>query len=421
MRGFLLDVSPLRSSGAFRVLFASRVVALLGVSLTLVALSVQIYDLTGSSLAVGTVNAVAGTALVAGTLVGGVLADRLERRGLLLAARGAAAAVFAALAFNALSGNADPTAVYVCAAVLGVVDGIGETALVAVTPELVRADQLAAAGALTAVTTQLATMLGPSAAGLVIAGPGVAVCYTATCAATVAQVALMLLLPRLPAGDVREEAARPLRALGQAWHFVRRHRVIAGLLLVELFGGVFALPYAVFPAMGERVLEGDARTVGLLYSAPAVGAFLGALFSGWVGRMRRPGCALIAAGVLWGGAMAGFGASRHLAPALVLLGLAGIGMIVAEILQRALMQHHTPGELLGRVSSFWLVLATAGPAVGGALAGGLARVLGPSTAVVVTGLACAALVAATAAALPGLRRAGFSRGAEDAGPDDARH
>ncbi|MFD0777120.1 MFS transporter, partial [Streptomonospora algeriensis] len=167
-----------------------------------------------------------------------------------------------------------------------------------------------------------------------------------------------------------QEADRPLRALAKAWRFARRHRVIAGLLLVELCGGLLALPYAVFPAMGERVLAGDARTVGLLYSAPAVGAFLGALFSGWAGRIRRPGWALIAAGLLWGAAMAGFGASRNLAAALVLLGLAGMAMVTAEILQRALLQRHAPSALLGRVSSFWLVLATAGPAAGGALAGG---------------------------------------------------
>ncbi|WP_052809270.1 enterobactin transporter EntS [Streptomonospora alba] len=404
MPGVVLDLGPLRSSRSFRVLFASRVVALVGVSLTLVALSVQVYGLTGSSLAVGTVNAVAGTTLVAGTLLGGVLADRLERRALLLIARGAAAGVFAALALNAAADRPSLLAVYICAAALGVVDGVGETALVTVTPELVRADQLAAAGALTAITTQLATMLGPSAAGLIVAGPGVVVCYAATCAATVAQVVLMLWLPRLPAA-VGQEAGRPLRALGEAWRFARRHRVIAGLLLVELCGGLLALPYAVFPAMGERVLAGDARTVGLLYSAPAVGAFLGALFSGWAGRIRRPGWALIAAGLLWGAAMAGFGASPNLAAALVLLGLAGMAMVTAEILQRALLQGHTPSALLGRVSSFWLVLATAGPAAGGALAGGLAQALGPAIAVVVGGLVCTTAVAVIAAALPGLRRA----------------
>ncbi|GAB3442369.1 enterobactin transporter EntS [Streptomonospora sediminis] len=418
MPGLVLDIGPLRSSRPFRVLFASRVVALMGVSLTLVALSVQVYGLTGSSLAVGTVNAIAGTTLVAGTLAGGVLADRLERRMLLLASRGAAAAVFAALALNALADRPSLWAVYACAAVLGIVDGIGETALVAVTPELVRADQLAAAGALTAITTQLATMLGPSVAGLVAAGPGVAACYAATCAATAAQVALMLLLPRLPAAtgqEPQQATGHPLRALGEAWRFARRHRVIVGLLAVELLAGLLALPYAVFPAMAEQALMGDARTVGLLYSAPAVGAFLGALFSGWAGRVRRPGYALIAAGLLWAGTMAGFGASRHLGLSLVLLGLAGMGMITAEILQRALVQRYTPGRLLGRVSSFWLVLATAGPAAGGALAGGLAQALGPAAAVAAGGLACVVGIAAAAAVLPELRRAELAAGPRSGG------
>jgi MFS transporter, ENTS family, enterobactin (siderophore) exporter len=396
-----MDLRPLRSSRDFRLMFWARVIALLGISLTLVGLSVQVYQLTHSSLAVAGVNAAAGATLLAGTLAGGVLADRYERRQLLVVSRTAAAVVFAALALNAFADQPRLWVVYLCAAAIGVVDGISETALLAITPNLVSADQLAAAGALTAITTQLGTMVGPSVGGMIIAGPGVAFCYALTCVATVVQVVLTGRVGRR--APVVAEHRHPVRAMRQGLSFVRRNRIIGGLLLMDLAGGLFALPYAVFPEIGERVLLGDPRTIGLLYSAPAVGAFLGAAFSGWVGRVRLPGRVLTATMALWGLGMAAFGFSRHLPVALVFLAMAGLGMILSEILQRALLQRHTPDHLMGRVSSFWLAQATVGPAAGSVVAGGAASVVGPSVAVVAGGLLCTTLVLLVAVVFPALR------------------
>lgn len=411
LRRLAMDLGPLRSSPDFRIMFWARVVALLGISLTLVALSIQVYDVTGSSLAVGTVNVVAGTTLLVGTLAGGVLADRVERRQLLVVSRSGAAGVFGALALNALADQPQLWVVYACAAVLGLVDGTSETALTAIVPDLVRPDQLAAAGALTAVTTQLGTIVGPSVAGVLIAGPGVAACYAITFLATVVQVGLMCLVRRRPVPTA--EHPHPLRAMAEGLRFVRRSRVITGLLLVDLFGVMFALPYAVFPELGTEVLGGDARSVGLMYSAPAVGAFLAAATSGWVGRYRRPGVALTGAVVLWGASMGAVGVSGALPVALVFLALAGVGMMLSEVLQRALLQGHTPPALMGRVSSFWLVQATVGPAAGSAFAGGVASAAGADVAVVAGGVICVTGVVVAAVALPELLRAGRLTGATE--------
>lgn len=413
---FAMDLGPLRSSRDFRIMFWARVIALLGISLTLVGLSLQVYDLTESSLAVGMVNVASGTTLLVGTLVGGVLADRFERRQLLILSRGGAAVVFAALTLNALADQPGLWVIYLCAAVIGVVDGVSETSLVAIVPDLVRADELAAAGALTAISTQLGTIVGPSVAGAIIAGPGVVVCYGITCVATVIQVALLCLVRRHP--PVESEHHHPVRAMVEGLRFVRRDRAIAALLLMDLCGGLFALPYSVFPELGTEVLDGDARTVGLMYSAPAVGAFLGALFSGWAGRSRRPGHALTGAVLLWGLAMTGVGLSRHAPVALGFLGLAGVGMILSEILQRALLQHRTPGRLMGRVSSFWLVQATVGPAAGSAFAGALAGLAGPATAVLAGGLICVTAVLLIAAGLPQLRQASLEAPSAEATGED---
>lgn len=404
LRHVAMDLSPLRSSRDFRIMFWARVVALLGISLTLVALSVQVYKVTGSSLAVGMVNVAAGTTLLIGTLAGGVLADRFERRQLLVVSRSGAALVFGALALNAVADQPRLWVIYACAAALGLVDGASETALTAIVPDLVRANELAAAGALTAITTQLGTIVGPSLAGAIIAGPGVALCYGITFSATVAQVAMMSLVRRRP--PVETEHEHPLRAIREGLRFVRRSRVVAGLLLVDLCGVLFALPYAVFPEFGAQALRGDPRTVGLLYSAPAVGAFLAALVSGWAGLHPRPGAALAGSVLVWGLAMAAFGSSASLPLALLFLALAGVGMMFSEILQRALLQQHTPTRLMGRVSSFWLIQATVGQAAGSAVAGGLASMTSARVAVVAGGLTCAAAVAVVALVLPEVLRIG---------------
>lgn len=398
-----MDLGPLRSSRDFRVMFSARLVALVGISLTLVALSIQVYDLTRSSLAVGMVNVAAGATLLAGTLAGGVLADRFERRRLLVVSRSAAALVFGTLATNAVADQPRLWVVYACAAAIGLVDGVSETALTAFVPDLVRPDQLAAAGALTAVTTQIGTIVGPSAAGVIIAGPGVALCYGITFVATVAQVALMFLVARRPPAD--DEHQHPVSAIVEGLRFVRGSRVITGVLLVDLCGVLFAMPYSVFPEFGTRVLGGDARTVGLMYSAPAVGAFLAAAVSGWVGRHPRPGAALTGAVLAWGLSMAAFGVSTSLLPVLVFLALAGAGMMFSEILQRALLQQHTPSRLMGRVSSIWLVEATVAPAAGNAFAGALASATTARIAVAGGGVACVVSVVLLALALPQLLHA----------------
>lgn len=397
-----MDLSPLRSSRDFRIMFWARVVALLGIGLTLVALSIQVYAQTRSSLAVSMVNVAAGSMLLLGTLAGGVLADYFDRRQLLLVSRTAASVVFGALALNAQADQPQLWVVYLCAAAIGLVDGVSETALVSIVPDLVRSDQLAAAGALTAITTQMGTIVGPSIAGAIIAGPGVGLCYGITCVATVVQVGLMCLVRRR--GPAEREHQHPLRAMAEGLRFVRGSKVIKGLLLMDLCGVLFALPYSVFPQLGTTVLHGDARTVGLMYSAPAVGAFLGAITSGWVGRHRRPGAALTAAVLLWGLGMAGVGLSARLPVTLLFLGLAGVGMMLSEILQRALIQRHTPSRLMGRVSSFWLVQATVGPAAGSALAGGVASVSTASIAVALGGMTCVVAVIALSMVLPDLLR-----------------
>jgi MFS transporter, ENTS family, enterobactin (siderophore) exporter len=399
----VIDAAPLRAHRHFRFLFAAQATSMLGTNLTSVAAHLQIYQLTGSSLQVGLLGLVLGLSLLVGLVTGGVVADRIDRRKIILLTRAAVVFVLVGLAVNAASASPQVWFLYVAAVLAGGINGFGSPALMAATPALVSSEHLAAAGAFTTLTTQFGAMVGPALAGVIAAGPGLALCFAADAAAFVISLVLLTFLPGLPPAH-SEVDSHPLRSVAEGLRFVRGNQVIAGLLLVDVFAMVFAMPQALFPELGvERF--GGAFAVGLLYSAPAVGAFAGALISGWTGRVRRSGVALIAAVATWGAAIAAFGVSWNLALALFFLVLAGLGDTSSEILRRALLQHYTPDRLQGRVGSLWLAQATAGPAAGNAEIGLMAKLVSAPIALVAGGLVCVAGVLGVAVFMPKLRQA----------------
>jgi MFS transporter, ENTS family, enterobactin (siderophore) exporter len=183
---------------------------------------------------------------------------------------------------------------------------------------------------------------------------------------------------------------------------------VTGILLIDVAAMVFAMPFALLPEFGAVVLGGDARTMGFLYTPPALGSLTAALTSGWTGRAAHPGAALILAVLLWGAAAVGLGLSPALAPALVFLALMGFADMVSEILRGALLQRHTPDALLGRVSSLRMIQATASPALGNIQASLLARAVSAPLALVAGGLASLARTLLVARSIPALRQAQLS-------------
>ncbi|WP_235716094.1 enterobactin transporter EntS [Amycolatopsis sp. ATCC 39116] len=401
----VIDVTPLRSASAYRLVFAAQTLTVLTTALTNVAINLHVYQVTGSSVQVGLVSLVFGIALLGGLLAGGVMADRVDRRRLILTTRAVVAVVLGGLAVNAAIPHPMLWFVYVAAILAGAINGLGGSALMAAIPSLVKPEHLTAAGALITVTSQFGAMVGPTVAGVIAAGPGVAACFAIDALGYVAAVLLMWRLPELRAGKPDEDHQHPFHAIAEGFRFLRHNAVVRGLLVIDLWAMLFAMPYALFPQMGTEVFGGGPSAVGLLYTAPAVGAFIGALVSGWTGRIRHSGRALIGSVLLWGLGVTAFGLSGELWLGLLFLAIAGVGDTTSEILRRALLQHHTPDHLQGRVSSLWLAQATTGPAVGNAEAGLAARLLGPAGGIVAGGIVCVLGVCLVAVTMPGLRRA----------------
>ncbi|MFC7615190.1 MFS transporter [Actinokineospora soli] len=259
-------------------------------------------------------------------------------------------------------------------------------------------------------TTQLGAIAGPALGGVALAAFDLSGAYGGATAAIVVSTLLLTRLPALPPvpdDDEPEDAekAGALASIGEALRFVRGNQVIAGVLLIDLFATGFGLPQTLFPQMVDERFHGGPEMVGALAAAPAVGALIASITSGWTGHVRKPGAALIAAVLALGVAYIGFGLSPNLAVALLFLAAVGAVDSISEILRRALLQHHTPDRLQGRVTSLWLAQSSTGYSLGSTTSGIAAGFVGPGLAIIGAGALCVISVAGLAAAAPGLRAA----------------
>jgi MFS transporter, ENTS family, enterobactin (siderophore) exporter len=410
-----IDLAPLRENRDYRRLFMGRFVSMGGNALATTAANWQVYALTRNSLAVGLLTLVSGIGMLIGLLNGGMLADRHDRRKLIMAVQLPQALLAASLMANSLLGRPALWPLYLVTFFLGLCSGLASPASTATTPALVGIDKLPAAAALNATAGQLGQLGGPAIAGLLIAGPGLASCYAtdAVCYA-VFGLALLGISPLPPT----VKAQRPgLKSLAEGLAYVRRNGVVGGMLLIDTNAMLFGMPSALFPALASTHFHGGSATFGLLVAAPGLGALIGAATSGWTGQVRRPGVVVIGAGIVWGAAIALFGVVSSLPLALFFLALAGMGDLISEVLRNALLQRYTPDPLRGRVSSLYLAQVTTAPALGNVEAGGVARLVSPTFSVISGGLACVAGALVLGALIPALRNSSLTETADASGPD----
>ncbi|MGC0363631.1 ENTS family enterobactin (siderophore) exporter [Rhodococcus sp. 27YEA15] len=387
--GLVIDVSPLRTSRPFRYAFFARLISLLGIGLLIVAVPVQTYQLTRSTLQVAGVSTAMAIAMFFGSLFGGVLADRFDRRRTIQLARSAAGLAFVILGCNALLPHPSMWVIYIAASIDGLAGGVSSSALTALIPMLLPRNKMAAAGALVALTTDIGTMVSPAIAGLIIAAGGVPVTYFVAAAATAATVTLFQAVGAAPPPGSEHEP--PMKALATGVKFAAGHGVIRGVLISGLLVMFLSGPIVLLPAFVDDVLGGGPTMLGLLYGAPAVGAVIGSLTSGWTGHVQRSGTAMLVSvtimpiGLIVLGAT---GTSTMALPWVAFVSLAGfgVGRAINDILRFTVLQQNTPDELRGRVSSLWMVQAVAGTAVGSMAAGALGQWLEPGRALFVLGV-----------------------------------
>ncbi len=397
-----MDLGPLRDSRDFRLLFSGQLVSTLGTQLTAVAVPYQVFRMTGSSLDVGLVSLAQLVPLIVCSMAGGVLADTHDRRRVLMATEVLMAVASVGLALNGGLSRPALWPLFVLTAVQGGLAGFDRPTFNAAIPRLVRTSELAAAYSLWQVQFQLGIVVGPSVAGLVLAGSGVATVYWLDVASFVVSfVSVTLQRPQPPSDPQGRPPA--WRSLREGFAYLRGRQNLQGVYLLDIDAMVFGMPRALFPALGLDFFHGGAEVVGFLYAAPGVGALIGALTTGWVQSVRRQGRAVIIAVIVWGAAIAAFGLIDVLWIGLVLLALAGWADVVSAVFRNTILQTAVPDHLRGRLSAIQIAVVQGGPRLGDLEAGAVADGLGNAFSVVSGGVACVIGALLLAAALPGFR------------------
>jgi MFS family permease len=398
----LVDLTPLRASRDFRLLFAGNSVSYLGRQLTVVAIPYQVFTITDSSLAVGMIGLVTLLPLVTFSLAGGAIADAMDRRKLLLITQVLSAATSAGLALNAGSSSPRLWPIYVLAALSAGLAGVDLPARNATIPRMVGRELYPSAAALGQIQFQIGQVAGPALAGLIISQVSLAAAYWIDVVSFGAAVAALLLIaPQPPEGGGTKAS---LASVVEGLRYVKGRKLLVGTFLIDIDAMVFGMPRALFPALGTGFFGGGPLTVGLLYAAPGAGALVGALLTGWVGGVRRQGRAVIIAVIVWGGAIAAFGLVPWLPLGLFMLALAGAADVVSAVFRNTILQLSVPDALRGRLSSVHIAVVTGGPQLGDAEAGAVAAVTSPRFSVVSGGLACILGVVALVRWVPELAR-----------------
>jgi MFS family permease len=397
----LVDVRPLRLP-AFRRLWLGQAISLMGSMISFVAVPYQLYELTHSTLQVGLLAFADLVPLLTLALVGGAIADAVDRRRLLLVTEAGFALVSLALAGNAALAHPRIWALYVLAFLGAAFWCLGSPALRSLTPRLVPDDQLTAAVALNSVYGNLGAVAGPALGGLLVSVLGLTVTYLIDFGSFAASLVAIALLPTISPSHEAEPAG--LRSLLEGLRFVRRQRAVLGIFLLDTNAMIFGMPSALFPAFAEHRFGAGAGTVGLLYGAPYAGALAASVVSRPIQRIRRQALAVALFAGAWGVALVGFGFSTALWLGLVFLALAGAADFVSAALRTTIVLQATPDEMRGRVSGIELAQVASAPTLGNVEAGLVASFTSLRFSVVSGGIACVVGTLALVAAIPEIVR-----------------
>lgn len=409
-RGWTVDIRPLRGA-AYRRLWIGNGVSFFGYQFTAVAVPVEMFALTRSSSWVGLLGIAALVPLLIFGLWGGAVADVVDRRKLLLASSTLAWLGTVGLLAQAALGLGSPVLLLALVAVQSAGFAVSSPVRQAIIPRLVPTDLVPAANTLNYTTTTAGGVLGPLAAGVILGawstGAAVTIAYALDAVLfTVAFWAAYRLPPIPPLHDEDDTAAKPtagLRGIAAGLRFLVTQPVLLLSFAVDLVAMVLAMPRALFPEIAEERFGGGAA-VGWLFAAIAIGSVVGGLTSGWIGRLKRQGAALVVAVVAWGVAVGLAGLAHSLWLMVLLLAVAGAADLVSAVYRMSILQTFAPDRLRGRLQGVFTVVVAGGPRLGDLRAGATADLTGPTASWAGGGFAAAGLAVALALAFPALLR-----------------
>ena len=383
----LLDPTPLRLDRDFRWLWIGQAINGIGSQITRLALPYQVYVLTGSTLAIAALTLFQLVPILAFSLGAGSIADAVDRRRMLRITQLGLMACSAILAILAFQPSVSLPLLFLVAFASAAFASLDQPARSSAIPRLVPRERLPAAIALGQLNFQIASVVGPTVAGILIATVGLPGAYLVDVASFAASLGALAAIAPIPplAG-----AARPgLAAIREGLRFAIQRRVILATYVIDLDAMIFGMPTSLFPVLALDVFHAGPQGLGLLAAAPSVGALLGALLSGWVSSVRRVGLAVIVAVAIWGVAITLFGLSTFsFLLAMVFLAVAGAADVLSAVFRSTIVQLAVPDQLRGRISSIHILVVTSGPRIGDIEAAAVASVIGAQASVISGGVLC---------------------------------
>lgn len=414
-----IDVTPLRSSRDFRLLFVSGLITYLGSMITYVALPFQVAELTGSFVAVGLIGLAELVPLVVFGLYGGALADAIDRRTMVISTEVASGLLIGLLLVNSLLPTPQLWVLYVVAMLLAAVDGLQRPSLDAMIPRIVPRDQLTAAAALTSVRWTVGSIIGPAIGGLLISAGGTTVAYGVDVMTFAVSILLLL---RLHSVKARGGGERPsLRHIAEGIRYAVSRKDLLGTYAIDLIAMAFAFPYALFPFLAEDL--GAPWALGLLYSAGAVGSLIVTLTSGWTSSVHRHGRAIVVSAAIWGLGIALVGVTTSLPLVLLFLAVAGGADMSSGIFRSVMWNQTIPDDVRGRMAGIELLSYSIGPLLGQVRSSTAAQLTSLRMSFISGGVLCMVGVGIAAFSLPSLwnydaRLNGSATGKHDGRPSD---
>ena len=421
MARLLLDITPLRVSPAYRRLWLGNTLAYVGTQLTLVAVSLEVFALTGSSFAVGLLGLAALVPLVVAGLYGGAIADRHDRRRVALTSSAVMWLTTVGIAAQAWAGLESVPVLYALVALHSGASGINQPTRGAIIPALVGLPLVPAANALNMMTFSVALMVGPVLGGVLVAAVGYAWTYSIDVVTFLAALYAVWRLPSLPPqrAAAASGARGGLASVVEGLRFLGSRPNLRMTFLADIVAMTTAFPRALLPAIGAVVLGGGEAAVGVLLAAMAAGAFLAGLFSAPFTRLHAQGWGVYVSILVWGAAVAAFGGvvwwaqslpdgdprlTLAFALAALCMAVGGAADSLSGVFRGSILQSATPDHLRGRLQGVFVVVVAGGPRLGELLTGGASVGLGEGPTLLAGGVLCMLGVTALMRWEPGFLR-----------------
>lgn len=391
----LLDLSPLKVSRDYRLLFFGQLVSFFGSMMTFIVVPWQMYQITQSSAMVGYIYLAEFVPMIALAFVGGALADFLDKRRMLRLTEIGQTVVTAILLGNSLLPKPQIWVLFVAVALHAGLAAIQRPAFESFIQKIIPVDLMSAVMALNSIRYSIGAIVSPAVAGIIATQLSASVAYTIDLFTFIASLIAVFMLRAVPSP---ENAERPSwKGIKRAWKYAFGRQELVGTYFIDIAAMFFAMPQALYPALA--IIYGP-HYVGFFPAAIAAGALVASLTSGWTKNIHRHGLLVTVAAALWGVAIIFFGMADSIVVALLFLAAAGFFDMISGIFRGAIWNQTIPNHLRGRLASIEMMSYLTGPMLGSAKMGIVAERFGVKAALISGGILCVAAVGGAALFLP---------------------